>query len=74
MKLSVVATLYQSAPHIQGFYARMSAAARELVGDDYEMILVNDGSPDNSLDQAIALTEQDSNVVLVDLSRNYGHH
>ena len=74
MKLSIVATLYQSAPYINEFYARASAAAKELVGEDFEIVLVNDGSPDNSLDLAIKLTEQDSHVVVVDLSRNFGHH
>lgn len=74
MKLSIVATLYQSALYIDEFYARASAAARQLVGDEFEIVLVNDGSPDNSLDLAIKLTEQDSHVVVVDLSRNFGHH
>lgn len=74
MKLSIVATLYQSAPYIDEFHARASAAARQLVEDDYEIVLVNDGSPDNSLDLAIELTEKDSHVVVVDLSRNFGHH
>jgi len=74
MKLSVVATLYQSAPYINEFHKRASATARQLVGDDFEILLVNDGSPDNSLDLAIKLTEQDYHVVVVDLSRNFGHH
>lgn len=74
MKLSIVATLYQSAPHITEFHHRASAAARQLVGEDYEIVLVNDGSPDNSLDIAVQLTESDSHVVVVDLSRNFGHH
>ena len=74
MKLSIVATLYQSAPHISEFYQRTSAAARQLVGEDYEIVLVNDGSPDNSLDLAVPITEIDSHVVVVDLSRNFGHH
>ena len=74
MKLSVVATLYQSAPYIREFHERASAAARQLVGDDYEIVLVNDGSPDNSLELAIGLTELDRHVVVVDLSRNFGHH
>lgn len=74
MKLSIVATLYQSAPYIIEFYERASAAARELVGEEFEIILVNDGSPDSSLDLAIKLTEQDTHVVVVDLSRNFGHH
>lgn len=74
MKLSIVATLFQSAPHINEFYQRASAAAKQLVDEDYEIVLVNDGSPDNSLDIAVKLTESDSHVVVVDLSRNFGHH
>ncbi|MGG2021090.1 glycosyltransferase family 2 protein [Pseudomonas sp. S8] len=74
MKLSIVATLYQSAAYIEEFYSRASAAAISLAGEDYEIVLVNDGSPDNSLDIAISLTERDHHVVLVDLSRNFGHH
>ncbi len=74
MRLSIVATLFQSAPHIIEFYQRASAAAKQLVGEDYEIVLVNDGSPDNSLDMAVKLTECDSHVVVVDLSRNFGHH
>lgn len=74
MKLSVVATLYQSAPHIEEFYRRATVAARQVAGDDYEIILVNDGSPDSSLDLAVRLTETDPLVVVVDLSRNFGHH
>ncbi len=74
MKLSVVATLYQSAQHIDEFYSRASEVARQLVDDDYEIVLVNDGSPDNSLELAIRLSDLDSHVVVVDLSRNFGHH
>lgn len=74
MKLSIVATLYQSAEYLREFYRRASQAARELSAEDYEIILVNDGSPDNSLDLAVQLAETDSHLVVVDLSRNFGHH
>lgn len=74
MKLSIVATLYQSSAYIKEFYERASAAAQALVGDDYEIILVNDGSPDASLEIAVQLTESDQHMVVVDLSRNFGHH
>jgi len=74
MKLSIVATLYQSAPYIFEFYQRASAAAKQLLGEDYEIVLVNDGSTDSSLDLAVQITECDSHVVVVDLSRNFGHH
>jgi putative glycosyltransferase len=74
MKLSVVATLYQSERYIVEFCARASAAAREIAGDDYEIVLVNDGSPDRSLDVAVQVASTDKHVVVVDLSRNFGHH
>lgn len=73
MKLSIVATLYRSAPYIEEFHRRAGLAARQLT-DDYEIVLVNDGSPDDSLARAVALTETDEHVVVVDLSRNFGHH
>lgn len=74
MKLSVVATLYQSTAYIDEFHHRISSAAKQTVGDDYEIIFVNDGSPDNSLDKAIKILQNDSHVIVVDLSRNFGHH
>jgi putative glycosyltransferase len=74
MKLSIVATLYQSAPYIVQFCQRAKAAAEQLVGEDYEIVLVNDGSPDNSLELAIELSADDVHVKVVDLSRNFGHH
>jgi len=74
MKLSIVSTLYQSAVFIPDFYQRVSAVAQQFAGDDYEIILVNDGSSDNSINLAVQLTEKDSHIVAVDLSRNFGHH
>ena len=74
MKLSVVSTLYQTASHLEEFHRRVTAAAREFAGDDYEIVLVNDGSPDRSLEMAIDLTATDAKLTLVDLSRNFGHH
>lgn len=74
MKLSIVTTLYRSRSYIAEFHARASAAARAFAGDDYEIVMVNDGSPDDSLAVARKLTEEDPHLTLVDLSRNFGHH
>ncbi|WP_288254587.1 glycosyltransferase family 2 protein [uncultured Hydrogenophaga sp.] len=74
MKLSIVTTLYQSAAYIDEFHRRISAQAQALAGDDYEIVMVNDGSPDDSVERALALHRQDPHVVVVDLSRNFGHH
>lgn len=73
MKLSIVATLYQSSDTIDEFYRR-AIAAGEALTNDVELVLVNDGSPDDSLDRALALHAADPRVVVIDLARNSGHH
>lgn len=73
MKLSIVATMYRSAEYVEPFCDRIAAAARKIT-DDFEIVLVNDGSPDDALQRAIARAEQDPRVSVVDLSRNFGHH
>jgi putative glycosyltransferase len=71
--LSIVTTLYQSAEFVDAFYERTTRAASALTAD-YEIVFVNDGSPDESLARAVALYERDEHVRVVDLSRNFGHH
>jgi putative glycosyltransferase len=71
--LSIVTTLYNSGPYLTEFYRRISAAAEQIT-DDFEIVFVNDGSPDNSLDIAINLYEKDKRITIIDLSRNFGQH
>lgn len=73
MKLSIVTTLYYSAPYIPEFYRRSKTAAMSIT-EDYEFVLVNDGSPDDSLLVAIELSRSDDRIKIIDLSRNFGHH
>jgi putative glycosyltransferase len=68
-----VTTLYRSATTIDEFYRRTVAAATAIT-PDFELVMVNDGSPDDSLALALALHQADPRVVVVDLSRNFGHH
>ena len=74
MKLSIVATLYQSARHVEEFCRRAGESAIHVAGDDYEIVLVHDGSPDDSLARAVRVSEVDPHVAVIDLSRNFGHH
>ena len=73
MDLSIVTTLYYSAPYLEEFYSRVCAVA-QVLATDFEIILVNDGSPDGSLQTAISLQRKDRRVRVIDLSRNFGHH
>jgi putative glycosyltransferase len=72
-KVSIVTTLYRSAPYVAEFCRRASLAAATLF-QSHEIILVNDGSPDDSISVAKDVQKANSNVVLVDLARNFGHH
>jgi putative glycosyltransferase len=73
MKLSIVATLYKSSAVVDEFVDRALAAAEPLF-NEVEIVLVNDGSPDDSLAKALARHDGDSRIVVIDLARNFGHH
>jgi putative glycosyltransferase len=71
--LSIVTTLYRSERTVLEFYRRITAAA-EALSPDFELIFVDDGSPDGAAALVRRLVEQDGRVTLVELSRNFGHH
>jgi len=66
--------MYRSEPYIEEFYRRVVNTIQKLGIKSYEIVFVDDGSPDDSRDVALQLYARDSNVVVVDLSRNFGHH
>lgn len=73
MRISAVSTLYNSSHYVGEFCARVGAELRKLTSD-YEIILVDDGSPDDSLRTALVQREKDQAIKIVELSRNFGHH
>ena len=73
LRLSLVAPCYNEAEGLDEFYRRTTDACRKVVDEDYEIVLVNDGSRDNTLDVMRRLAEADPHVVVVNLSRNHGH-
>jgi len=73
MKVSVVTTMYRSRSFLAEFYRRALEAVNKL-GLTYEFIFVNDGSPDDSLAVALDIQKSDRNVMVIELSRNFGHH
>jgi putative glycosyltransferase len=73
LMISIVTSLYMTEELIEEFYRR-SVTAAETITDNFEIIMVNDGSPDNSLARAVALHQSDKRVKVIDLARNFGHH
>ncbi len=72
MTLSVVTTMYHSRNYLHEFYNRTLTAIREL-NLSYEIIFVDDGSPDDSLTVALEIQQLDEHVKVVQLSKNFGH-
>lgn len=70
--VSVVVPIYNEEELVVRFHEAVTDAMR-LVEDDWEVVYVNDGSTDSSLDLLKKLQATDPRVVVVELSRNWGH-
>lgn len=71
--LSIVVPCYNEAACLDILHTRVSGAARAAVGDDYEIVFVNDGSRDDSWPVMQRLAASDPHLVAINLSRNHGH-
>jgi dolichol-phosphate mannosyltransferase len=72
--LSIVAPLYNEEGNVSELVRRVSAVAASIEGfDAYELVLVNDGSKDRTLALLREHAARDPHLVIVDLSRNFGH-
>ena len=72
-RLSVVVPCYDEEAVLDETHRRLSAACVAVVGDDYEIVYVDDGSRDATWPMLSALGARERNVVAVSLSRNFGH-
>jgi polyisoprenyl-phosphate glycosyltransferase len=71
IKLSAVIACYRDAPAVPIMYERLKNTF-EKIDVDYEIIFVNDGSPDNARDVLAELASRDSRVCVINHSRNFG--
>src|SRR4028118_957362 len=71
--LSIVVPCYNEEACLGELHGRLTAAARTGGGEDYEIVLINDGSRDRSWEMMRALSARDPRLVAVNLSRNHGH-
>ena len=70
-KLSAIIACYRDAPAVPIMHERLTAVFTKL-GVDYEIIFVNDASPDNAREVLAALAARDPRVVVINHSRNFG--
>ena len=72
-RVSVIIPCYRSSATI-GKVVRLTREELLKGGYDYEFVLVNDKSPDNTYEVIAALAEEDPKVVAIDFAKNQGQH
>ncbi len=72
-RISILTSLFCSESHIQELYDR-SKATVEKITDDYEIVFVDDGSPDGGNAVVQRIIQEDPRVRLIELSKNFGQH
>jgi polyisoprenyl-phosphate glycosyltransferase len=73
IRLSIVVPCYNEEENLRELHRRATVAARTLCGQDFELILVDDGSRDGTWRVINDLSLEDPNVVAVRMARNHGH-
>jgi polyisoprenyl-phosphate glycosyltransferase len=70
--ISVVVPVYREARNVERLVDELTRATSSVVGTQFELIFVNDGSPDESLEVLKAIAARRPDCKIVDLSRNFG--
>ncbi len=71
-KISIVIPVYNEQDNVQVLYDRLTVTLQP-VEPNYEIILVDDGSRDRSLELMQMLADHDRRVMVIELARNFGH-
>ncbi len=74
MKLSIVIPVYYNEENLFPLYADIKKKVIDVIDYDYEIVMVNDGSKDNSFEVMKKLAMQDEHIRNISLSRNFGSH
>ena len=72
-KISVVVPMYLEEAVAKICYNRLVQVLNELKKYEYEIIFVNDGSTDNTLNILEEIAKVDKNIKVISFSRNFGH-
>lgn len=72
-KVSVVIPMYYEEAVAEECYNRVTKVLKNIKNYEYEIIFVNDGSKDKTLEILENIARKDSNVKILSFSRNFGH-
>lgn len=72
-KISVVVPMYYEEKVVNECYKRLSNVLTQLENYEYEVIFINDGSKDKTMEMLEEIAKKDKNVKVISFSRNFGH-
>lgn len=70
-KISIIVPCYNDVDSVQSMYERVTEVMKKIT-PQYEIVYVNDASPDNAIETLRMFAEKDKRFVVVDMSRNFG--
>ena len=74
MKISFVIPCYRSQKTLAGVIHEVQETMATLNGYTYEIILVNDASPDDTFSEIRRLCKENDNIIGIDMAKNFGQH
>lgn len=74
MKVSIVIPVYYNEDNLRPLYEDLKKKFIDVIDYEYEIIMVNDGSLDNSYAVMKELADKNPNIKIISLSRNFGSH
>lgn len=72
-KISIIVPMYYEEKVVKECYKRLSEILQKLVNYDYEIIFINDGSKDRTLELLEEIAELDQKIKIISFTRNFGH-
>lgn len=74
MKISIVIPVYYNEKNLEPLYEDIKKKVIDVIDYEYEIVMVNDGSKDESWKVMQNMAERDKNIRIISLSRNFGSH
>lgn len=71
--LSVVIPVHNEQENLPTLYDRLTQVLQQQNGLTYELLFIDDGSNDNSINVLRQFAQKDAQVIVVELTRNFGH-
>ena len=72
-KISIIVPMYCEEKIVHECYSRLTDVLKNIENYDYEIIFIDDGSKDDTLEILIEISEKDNAVKIISFSRNFGH-